>query len=32
MSQNDRLIEEMGLPVLTNKERVKLRSKWQAQT
>lgn len=32
MSQNDRLIEEMGLPVLTNKERVKLRSEWQAQT
>lgn len=32
MSQNDRLLVEKGIPVLTKDERDKLRGKWQAQT
>lgn len=32
MSQNDRLLREKGLPVLTKAERDKLRAEWQANT
>ena len=32
MSQNDRLLLEKGIPVLTREERAELRGEWQAQT
>ena len=32
MSQNDKLLLEKGIPVLTKQERDKLRGEWQANT